>query len=131
MQLGSGGALVLGSTSGVSLAIDQNEIMVRNGGGNYALRLQADGGTVVFGGPVDIGYQLVSGMSTCCAATAWCSAGTRGIGGGCDTTDSASTPNALVKALPFVNGADSGFHCFYDDDNDSLDTAWAICAWVP
>ena len=54
-QLGSGGYIVTGSTTGLNLAIDNNEIMSRNNGAVSALLLNADGGNVGIGtsNPVD------------------------------------------------------------------------------
>jgi len=45
----SGGQLVVGSTSSLNLAIDNNEIMARNNGGTATLFLNAQGGTVAVG----------------------------------------------------------------------------------
>lgn len=46
VTLGGGGYLTLGSTSGVNLAIDNNEIMTRNNGAATALYLNYGSGTV-------------------------------------------------------------------------------------
>jgi uncharacterized protein (DUF2345 family) len=44
VELTSGGVLVIGSVTGANLALDGNEIMARNNGGESPLHLQADGG---------------------------------------------------------------------------------------
>jgi len=43
---GGGGFLVLGSTTGANISMDNNEIMARNNGATATLFLNADGGTV-------------------------------------------------------------------------------------
>jgi hypothetical protein len=46
-ELASGGFLVIGSVTGANLALDGNEIMARNNGGESPLHLQADGGDLL------------------------------------------------------------------------------------
>lgn len=47
VEPGSGGYLVLGSASGVNIALDNNEIMARNNGQTAPLHLQVDGGDLI------------------------------------------------------------------------------------
>ncbi len=59
---GSGGVLVLGTTSGGNLALDNNEIMARNNGATSPLYLNNEGGNVhmaVSGGGVSIGTTTI------------------------------------------------------------------------
>jgi hypothetical protein len=127
VQLGEGGALVVGSPAGVSLAIDNNEIMVRNGGSTSTLHLQADGGATSFGGPVDIGYEIVQATSTSGQVSVACSPGLRVLGGGCQTDDGVTTPDLLSGSFPF---GDSSWVCVNDDSDDSTIRVYAICARV-
>jgi hypothetical protein len=127
VQLGEGGALVVGSPAGVSLAIDNNEIMVRNGGSASTLHLQADGGTVVVGGPIDIGYEIVTGFATDGSTSATCSPGLRVLGGGCQTDDGVTSPDLLILSFPLGNDT---WVCSNDDADTSTIRAYAICARV-
>ena len=122
-----GGALVLGSPTSENLAMDRNEIMARSNGEPSTLYLNADGGTVQFGGPIDIGYTIASTQVTAQVAEVSCPAGLRVLGGGCHTSDNLTTPDTLIVSAPL--GA-SGWWCFYDDQSGSSITVYAICANV-
>ena len=91
----SGGTLVIGETTDLNLAFDNNEIMARNNGATSTLYLNNDGGDVVVGGAIDIGYELVIvHLEDEDSATAWCSAGKRIIG---------QDQIGFLKALDFVS----------------------------
>jgi hypothetical protein len=49
--INGGGYIIAGATSGLNLAIDNNEIMARSNGTTASLTLNADGGNVILGGP--------------------------------------------------------------------------------
>jgi len=51
-----GGYLVTGTTAGLNISIDNNEIMARNNGQIATLTINASGGDVVVGGSLDINY---------------------------------------------------------------------------
>jgi hypothetical protein len=81
---GGGGVLLIGPTTGGNVAIDANEIMARNGGATSTLYLNADGGPVVVGGVLDIGYTIVTlDDDDENPPTADCPAGKKVLGGGC------------------------------------------------
>jgi hypothetical protein len=128
---GSGGAVVIGTPSGANLAFDANEIMARNSGAVSTLFLNNDGGDVVVGGRVGVGYQIVA--STGCGgpdgAAAWvgCPAGTKVLGGGC-----MGYPSTLVQSRPGLDSAvaDNGWFCMWDHCNYPPFQAIAICARV-
>lgn len=127
VALGTGGVLVLGSTTGANLALDQNEIMARNNGAPATLFLNNEGGTTYFGGPIDIRFQIVT-VEGSGYIIATCPAGMRIIAGGCHTDDSTgSTPDALVGSFP---SSDTTWTCHWDDSDDSSADAYAICAGV-
>lgn len=50
VSLAGGGYLLVGDTGGQNIAVDDDEIMARNGGGTSTLRLNAQGGRVTIGG---------------------------------------------------------------------------------
>jgi hypothetical protein len=127
VQLDEGGALVVGSPAGVSLAIDQNEIMVRNGGATSTLHLQADGGVTAFGGPADIGLVAVTyEEDTEFGVSVSCPTGLRVLGGGCWRADNVTSPDYLLYSHPI----DQGWACLWESSNSNLARAYAICARV-
>ncbi|MHC4695327.1 MAG: autotransporter outer membrane beta-barrel domain-containing protein [Planctomycetota bacterium] len=80
-----GGAVVVGSTSGVNIALDGDEIMARDNGETSTLYINSDGGDVVFGGAVDIGYmQTVRNANDTDEVDVQCPDGKRALGGGCE-----------------------------------------------
>ena len=52
VSLSSNGSIVIGSTTGVNLAFDNNEIIARNNGTASTLYLNYEGGNIICGGPV-------------------------------------------------------------------------------
>jgi hypothetical protein len=127
---GSGGAFVVGPVTATNLAFDNNEIMARNNGVPSTLFLNNDGGTTVFGGPIDIGFQFVTGDALAQNfVSVFCPAGLKVLGGGCWSEDSSSTPDALLWSHPF-SGADEGWTCKYDSDDVNPRKAFAVCANV-
>jgi hypothetical protein len=126
---GSGGVLVVGSTAGVNLAVDGNEIMARDSGAPSTLFLNNDGGDVVVGGALDIGYTIaIHELSTDANVGVICPAGLKVLGGGCWTADSDSDPDALLISIPSPDG--TGWSCKYDSDDIGLIRAYAVCARV-
>ncbi len=127
---GSGGVLVVGAVTGSNVAIDANEIMARFNGQPSTLLLNNDGGTVVVGGPLDIGYQIVEQTFGATPGQVSCPAGLRVLGGGCRSWD--TPPDPLFASQPFNFGADYGWFCAYhDQDSDSSEVvAYAVCANV-
>jgi hypothetical protein len=117
---GSGGYLVLGAADGLNVALDNNEIMARDNGQTSTLYLNADGGDVVFGGAIDIGYQIVNVSDGSFPTLASCPAGKRVIGGGCDCG-----ADAVQQSRPTSNG--TAWVCVCDDASPA---AYAICASV-
>ncbi len=98
-----GGVVLIGRESGNNIAIDGNEIMARNNGATSTLYLNNDGGDVVFGGAIDIGYEkqfvcrddVESGHESLA-----CSVGKKVISGGCTCISGdleASFPNEIVS----------------------------------
>jgi hypothetical protein len=124
---GAGGVLVVGSVAGFNLAVDSNEIMARSGGLASTLYLNIDGGTVAFGGPIDIGYQMVQQSVFGVGVAVACPTGKRVLGGGCRSADA---NDHLLTSRPSISGSSYGWLCTYEDDNDSEMTAFAICANV-
>ncbi len=119
-----GGYIVAGSTTGSNIVISDTEIMARYNGSVTGLVINNNGGDVVFGGAIDIGYEIV----TVDNADALCPAGKKVLGGGCYI----SGGNRDIRAsLPFNNG----WHCEAGVDHDILTefytiSAYAICARV-
>lgn len=124
---GAGGVLVVGPVAGANLAIDSNEIMARSAGLPATLYLNNDGGAVIFGGPIDIGYQRVEQSVFGIGVAVDCPTGKRVLGGGCRSADA---NDHLLTSRPLTSGSSQGWLCTYDDDNDSELTAFAICANV-
>ncbi|MEO7795339.1 MAG: hypothetical protein ABIV06_11260 [Thermoanaerobaculia bacterium] len=127
VEPGFGGAMVLGSITGTNLSIDGNEIMARFNGQPSTLLLNNDGGTVVFGGPIDIGYQIVEQSVFGIGVAVDCPTGLKVLGGGCRSADA---NDHLLTSRPSIVGARNGWLCTYNDVNDSELTAFAICANV-
>jgi hypothetical protein len=129
----SGGALIVGSTAGDNLAIDQNEIMARDGGVPATLYLNPEGGQVQVGGPLDFGLEVVvQGGCTNEYITAVCPAGKRLLGGGCGPAEFVSPD--VRKAYPSGGSASSpggntSYTCWFDGC-DGRARAFAICANV-
>ena len=116
----SGGVVVVGTTSGINVALDGNEIMARNDGESSTLYVNNDGGDVVFGGSIDIGYEIVGQFSSGDAAEARCPAGKKALGGGCNCgTDD------VEGSYPIDEG--NGWACYCSGD---LTSALVICARV-
>jgi hypothetical protein len=126
---GGGGALVLGETSGLNVAIDNNEILARNIGALAPLTLNNGGGEVVIGGPLEIGYEVVTSKGGCSSAggiAVSCPSGKRVGGGG---RSSGASREELEESRP--NG-DTGWHCRFDSCPGGFGDwkAWAICLQV-
>jgi len=117
----AGGVVVVGLQSGINVALDGNEIMARNNGAVSTLYVNNDGGDVVFGGAIDIGYEVAWDLSTDSTADAVCPEGKKVLGGGCrcgldDVED--SIPNG------------NSWHCECSAHLDGVTYAYAICARV-
>ena len=124
---GSGGVLVIGSPAGNNIAMDNNEIMARNNGSTSTLYMNPEGGTVQFGGPIDIGYQVVTFGGGCTGAykTAICPSGTRVLGGGClEGDESYGYP---TNGTWNSGGGNLSYTCHFEDCDGSA-KAMAICA---
>lgn len=127
---GGGGFIVTGDISGANISIDNNEIMARNNGTTSPLYLNANGGDVVVGGAIDIGYQIV--WSQDCEEgiqSAWtnvfCPAGSHVIGGGCT---SGSAARDIAGSEPIGT---TGWHCSITSAScDPPPKSYAICARV-
>ncbi len=115
----AGGFIQLGSSTGTNVAIDDDEIMARYNGAPTNLYVNYDGGDVVFGGAIDIGYEIVVAN----LQDALCPAGKKVLGGGCGTSGGAY----LREGRPLNNG----WHCELADCTNfcSIDS-YAICARV-
>ena len=113
-----GGYIVTGDVGGANISIDNNEIMARNNGAASTLFLNAEGGDVVVGGPLNIGYQIVTG-----SPTANCPTGKKPISGGCRISG-----DAEVRAS-YPSG--NGWTCVVGDQSGFITlTAYAICVNV-
>ena len=114
---------MFGSITGSNVAIDGNEIMARNNGATSSLYLNNNGGDVVIGGSVDIGYEIVSrfGSKAHCISIS-CPAGKQVVGGGCNV----GYPDYVVANNPTSN---TSWECC-GDETDSNVTVHAICANV-
>jgi hypothetical protein len=130
VTVGGGGYLVLGSTSGANLALDNNEIMARDGGAVSTLFLNANGGDVAVGGLLDIGYQIVSaeGCDGSGTVTVSCTGARRVLGGGCFSD---YDEQEIETSHPVGT---TGWQCRFDDCDPGVFTtgffAYAICAGV-
>ncbi len=111
-----GGYVVTGDVAGANISIDNNEIMARNNGAVAPLHLNANGGDIVCGGSVDVGYQIVTVVN----GHATCPAGKMVIGGGCHISG-----DAEVQASYPVN---NGWACVAGDQSGFIVlTGYAIC----
>lgn len=121
-----GGLAVIGQTSGINVAIDGNEIMARNNGEVSTLFVNNDGGDVVFGGAIDIGYEIVSvHVEGEDEVTVLCPTGKKVLGGGC----AGGTSGDYIEAS-YPAGA-GGWFCRKRYSLSTLQVhAWAICARV-
>jgi len=114
-----GGFLVVGPTSAKNIGIDGNEIMARNAGSTATLYLNNNGGDIVFGGAINIGYTIVDAQETDVA----CPAGTKVVGGGCRIVGDAE----IRASYPYSNG----WRCLLGDITSfESRTTYAICANV-
>lgn len=130
-----GGHIQAGDTSGPNVVIDENEIMARNNGQVSNLHINNNGGDVIFGGLIDIGYEVVSRTDTIRAGFDFCTQsvradcppGKRVLGGGCDQ---GSACDQIVVSSPCSNGG--CWICEVDAGlvGDAEITAFAICANV-
>jgi hypothetical protein len=121
---GSGGVLVIGPTTGGNVAIDGNEIMARDDGAASTLYLNFDGGAVVVGGVLDIGYTIVTVDGTDGPMTAHCPAGKKVLGGGC-------WANALGATIALSRPLDDNkWMCGWDGGEGDDLKVFAICANV-
>ena len=119
---GGGGYLVTGSTTSTNISIDNNEIMARNNGQVATLTLNANGGDIVCGGAIDIGYEIrVSDRGVTDPVTVTCSPGKKVLGGGCLS----NSLDQLEFSFPDNNG--TAWTCYADGWTV---TAYAICANV-
>ena len=121
-----GGVVLIGQENGNNVAIDGNEIMARSNGEASTLYLNIDGGDVVFGGAIDIGYEIVSAdeydVNT---IRVYCPAGKKVLGGGCaGGTDG----DYIEESRPYGSNA---WECTKRYNLSTLQIhAWAICANV-
>jgi hypothetical protein len=122
-----GGYAIFGNTSATNIIIDNNEIMARDNGTVSTLYINHNGGTTSFGGPIDIGYQIVTAGDHTSVSVS-CPSGKRVIGGGC--YDSGPDEDPMYRSYPLSNG--TGWHCAIDDGTVGAGfvTAYAICANV-
>jgi hypothetical protein len=116
---GGGGYIVAGNTTGSNIVISDTEIMARFNGGPFGLVINNDGGDVVFGGAIDIGYEIVEGGSDVI-----CPPGKKVLGGGCRVDGNAE----IRKSYPLNNG----WHCEEGDIGPGGIgvVSYAICARV-
>lgn len=120
-----GGAVVIGATTGINVALDGNEIMARNNGATSTLFVNNDGGDVYFGGAIDIGYEIVSNTEgDTDYAVVHCPAGKKVLGGGCWSSTDA---NYLQDSYPITDGVGWACQCRYSTVFISV---YAICARV-
>lgn len=112
-----GGLIVAGDEAGFNVAIDANEIMARDGGNTSPLYLNNNGGDVVVGGTLDIGWYWscqnipadngVGGML--------CPDGKMILGGGCA---SAVGLDAVLSSTPSCGPDGCGWNCIIDNNED-------------
>lgn len=115
-----GGFVVTGPTNGLNISIDNNEIMARNNGAVSTLYLNADGGDISCGGPLVVGYQIVSAGGSAVS----CPTGKKPIGGGCRINSGSAE---LTQSYPTA----SGWACQVGDQVGFISlSTYAICASV-
>ncbi len=120
----AGGAIQIGNSTGTNVAIDDDEIMARYNGAPTKLYINYDGDDVVFGGAIDIGYEIVTAEGT----DVVCPPGKKVLGGGCEVSGGNQD---IKRSYP----ANNGWHCDAGIDHDVGTTfygltAYAICARV-
>jgi hypothetical protein len=119
-----GGVVLIGRETGNNVAIDGNEIMARSNGEASNLYVNVDGGDVVFGGAIDIGYEIVSvHEEESASATALCPAGKKVLGGGCS---GGTSWDYIEVSEPWGS---TGWHCRKRYESVSVHV-YAICANV-
>jgi hypothetical protein len=121
------GYFLIGDSSSTNIVMDNNEIMARNDSAPSTLYINHDGGDVVFGGAIDIGYEIVTATTVEIGYSfiAHCSPGKRVIGGGCF---SGCYEDELEISRPYGSTA---WECVYDSGTDDCNqAAYAICASV-
>ncbi len=121
-----GGFLVLGDTTGANISIDNNEIMARTNGVTSPLFLNNNGGDIICGGPIDIGYEIVVDQSAGARANADCPAGKKALGGGCDCISGTEEDFDIIVSRPYQSG--DGWHCQCSPVETSV--AYALCVNV-
>jgi hypothetical protein len=117
----SGGYIMAGGTASTNIVIDDNEIMARNNGSVAPLYLNNDGGDIVCGGSLDIGWELKTGPQGP-QSDAACSTGKRLLGGGCFS----NSVDPVIDGWPISGG--TAWRCY--SGPGTLVTAYAICANV-
>ena len=117
----SGGYIMAGGTASPNIVIDDNEIMARNNGSVSPLYLNNDGGDIVCGGSLDIGWELNTGPQGA-QSDAACSKGKRLLGGGCFS----NSVDPVLNSTPISGG--TAWRCYTGPG--TLVTAYAICANV-
>ncbi len=115
-----GGTVIIGSPGGLNVVLDKDEVMARNNGETPTLFINNDGGDVVFGGAIDIGYERVSFSSSSDHAEVHCPAGKKVISGGCSCG-----MDDVQLSYPPEDG--DSWYCLCSGDGTS---AIAICANV-
>ncbi len=126
-QPDGGGLIVAGDEAGFNIAIDANEIMARESGGTAPLYLNNDGGDVVVGGPLHIGwvYLVESIDSEFGTGRLYCPEGKRPLGGGCESSVGL---DAIESSTPFCDEDGCGWSCNMDNSDGAL--VHVICANV-
>ncbi len=121
-----GGFVILGDLAGTNLALDNNEIMARTNSAASPLFLNNQGGDIVCGGPLDIGYEIVIDQSAGDRANADCPAGKKAVGGGCDCFSGQADDFDIMESRPYDSG--NGWHCLCSTVETSV--AYAVCVKV-
>ncbi|HEY3241800.1 MAG TPA: hypothetical protein VGM03_00485 [Phycisphaerae bacterium] len=121
------GYVLIGDSSSTNIVMDNNEIMARNNGATSTLYLNNEGGDVVFGGAIDIGYEIVTSNQCIGSGVVLvsCSAGKRVLGGGCFSSNG---EEEIERSYPTGS---TGWECGFDSGcGDYNLVAYAICANV-
>ncbi|MCH9648881.1 MAG: hypothetical protein K0U98_11630 [Deltaproteobacteria bacterium] len=116
----SGGSVVVGNPAGLNMALDNNEIMVRNDGATSTLFLNNDGGRVLVGGNLDIGLEIVQVNSDSNNYTVSCPAGKAILAGSCG-----GGSDSVNSSIP---ESSTTWRCVFDSSGPH--EAYAICARV-